>query len=296
VLHNVGNVLNSVNVSAGLIAESLNTPRLKRLLEAIALLRAQDDPAQFLASDARGCRVLDYLDAAGRALSAECSQARQEVASLIGNIDHIKHIVQVQQIHARSGGTIEPLDLADLVDEALELNGVSYAKHGIRVERDYQRGLRIESDRHRLLHILLNLLGNASQAVKASDNAARIIVSMREVDDEQVAVEVEDSGVGIPPENMTKIFQHGFTTKRDGHGFGLHASACTATELGGGLSAQSDGDGRGARFTLLLPRREGARTRSNPPFTECRCRHRAPSARHAPNPRGMPPGTSPPTA
>jgi signal transduction histidine kinase len=257
VLHNVGNVLNSVNVSAGLLADILAGSRLTRLLEAIAMLRAQQDPARFLEHDPRGRRMLAYLGAAGDALNDERSQARGELACLIGNIDHIKHIVQVQQIHARSGGAIEPLDLADLLDEGLDLNAASNAKHGIRIERDYDRGVRIESDRHRILHILLNLLGNAAQAIKAGDNAASIVVRVRDAGD-RVAVEVEDSGVGISIENMPKIFQHGFTTKRDGHGFGLHASACTAAELGGALLAQSDGHGRGARFTLLLPRRLAA--------------------------------------
>jgi two-component system NtrC family sensor kinase len=59
--------------------------------------------------------------------------------------------------------------------------------------------------------------------------------------------------VGIAPENLTRIFSHGFTTRTDGHGFGLHSAALAAQQMGGRLTAQSDGPGRGATFTLELP-------------------------------------------
>jgi signal transduction histidine kinase len=71
--------------------------------------------------------------------------------------------------------------------------------------------------------------------------------------DGRVAISVIDNGIGIAPENMTRIFNHGFTTRADGHGFGLHSGALAAQELGGSLSAHSDGPGLGARFTLELP-------------------------------------------
>jgi signal transduction histidine kinase len=66
-------------------------------------------------------------------------------------------------------------------------------------------------------------------------------------------IRVEDNGIGIPPENLTRIFSHGFTTRPDGHGFGLHIGAINAREMGGSLSVASEGTGRGATFTLILP-------------------------------------------
>jgi signal transduction histidine kinase len=68
-----------------------------------------------------------------------------------------------------------------------------------------------------------------------------------------VSIIVRDNGIGIPPENLIKIFNHGFTTKRDGHGFGLHSGANAAKEMGGSLTAESNGPGLGATFTLELP-------------------------------------------
>ena len=62
-----------------------------------------------------------------------------------------------------------------------------------------------------------------------------------------------DNGIGIPPENLTRIFNHGFTTRKDGHGFGLHSGALAAKEMGGSLTVHSGGTGQGAAFTLELP-------------------------------------------
>ena len=70
---------------------------------------------------------------------------------------------------------------------------------------------------------------------------------------ERVRIAIIDNGVGIAPENMAKLFRHGFTTREAGHGFGLHSGALTARELGGSLTARSDGPGCGAAFVLELP-------------------------------------------
>ena len=69
----------------------------------------------------------------------------------------------------------------------------------------------------------------------------------------RVQIAVMDNGVGIPAENMTRIFNHGFTTREKGHGFGLHSAALAAREMGGTLNAHSDGPGQGATFILELP-------------------------------------------
>jgi signal transduction histidine kinase len=71
---------------------------------------------------------------------------------------------------------------------------------------------------------------------------------------------VIDNGEGIAAENLTRIFAHGFTTKKDGHGFGLHSCVLAAREMGGSLLAASDGPGRGAAFTLVLPLQASSET------------------------------------
>jgi signal transduction histidine kinase len=68
-----------------------------------------------------------------------------------------------------------------------------------------------------------------------------------------VRIVVADNGVGIPKENLTRIFNHGFTTRKEGNGFGLHSGVLAAKEMGGRLVAAGEGTGHGATFTLKLP-------------------------------------------
>jgi signal transduction histidine kinase len=258
VLHNVGNVMNSVNVSASLVMELARSSKVTALDKAVALLRAQPDPARFLAEDARGPRLLDYLASVSTALLEARAATIDELSSLSRNIDHIKAIVTQQQSLARTGGVIEELSLSQLIEDAVKMSSASSAQGHVLVECSLVAPPTIRIDRHKLFLILLNLLSNARHAVQASCTVPRIAVRTWARADDQVAIEVEDNGVGIPAALMDKIFTHGFTTRPDGHGFGLHSSACAARELGGQLSAHSAGSGQGARFTITIPQGAGS--------------------------------------
>jgi signal transduction histidine kinase len=254
VLHNVGNVLNSVNVSASVVADLARASKGAGLKKAIALLQAQPDPGRFLTEDPRGRKLIDYLTGTAQALDGERERSLDELAALTRNIDHIKVIVSMQQSHAKSGGAIERLMLPEVLDDALKFNAASYDRHAVEIVRDYGDVGSVEVDRHKLFQIIVNLLSNAKYAVKDCAEGRRLTLRIRQVDDDRVAIVVEDNGVGIPAENIDKIFNHGFTTKPDGHGFGLHSSACAAAQLGGSLGVRSDGVGSGATFTLIIPR------------------------------------------
>jgi PAS domain S-box-containing protein len=256
VLHNVGNVLNSVSVSATIVGDRLRQPHLATLRRAIALLHAQGPGlASFLHEDARGRVLPEFLERATRELAAERDELLHEVGQLAENIEHIKKIVTVQQSEARTSGLYERVAVADAVEDALRMNVGSFDRHRIAITREFERGLPpVNMDRHRVLEILINLLRNARDAVRdQEDTPRRIDIGIRATPTGGVAITVRDTGVGIAPENLTRIFQHGFTTKKDGHGFGLHSSANAAREMGGRLIARSDGPGRGATFTLELP-------------------------------------------
>jgi C4-dicarboxylate-specific signal transduction histidine kinase len=170
------------------------------------------------------------------------------------NIEHIKEIVAMQQSYARMSGVTEDLKADALVADALSINEGALGRHGVRVAREYQDVELVRVDKHKALQILINLIRNAKYAMDASAKSDKILtMSIAPSADNRVRIQVRDSGIGIPPENLTLIFQHGFTTKKDGHGFGLHSSANAAREMGGSLTAQSDGPGQGAVFTLELP-------------------------------------------
>jgi PAS domain S-box-containing protein len=256
VLHNVGNTLNSVNVSATLVTDGVRMLRISGLAKAAELLHqhAAELP-HFLTVHPLGKRLPEYIQALSRQLGAEQEALVKELSSLNGAVEHLKSIVSMQQRHARTTGAVEQVDVPRLIDEALRLHAASFERLGIRLERDYAEVPPLFIDRHKLLQILINLLSNAQDALEdSSREEKRLCIRVRLAPDGQgLRIEVEDNGIGISPENQRRLFSQGFTTKESGHGFGLHISALSATELKGRLSGTSPGPGQGATFTLELP-------------------------------------------
>ena len=261
VLHNVGNVLTSVNVSANVASERLRTSKLGGLVKAANVLRDHEhDLAAFLTSDEKGKVLPSYLLKVATLVHDEHQSLASELGSLSENVEHIKQIVAMQQSYARSSAVTEVVDPADVVEDAVRMNEAAFGRHGVRLERDYGPKRRLTLDRHRILQILINLLSNAKYAMDAVPvEDRRITLRVSEVGGDaggggrHVRVQVTDRGVGIAPEHLTRIFSHGFTTRVDGHGFGLHTSALAAQDMGATLTAHSDGPGKGATFTLELP-------------------------------------------
>ena len=255
VLHNVGNVLNSLNVSATVIATGLRQSKADSLGKLSALLREHSaDLAPFLTQDPKGKRVPEFLETLAGHAVAERDRLLQEVASLQNNIDHIKEIVSMQQTYATMIGVTEPLEAEALMEDSLRMNAGALARHEVRVVRDFQLASPILAEKAKVLQILVNLIRNAKYACDEGGTADKAITLRIEPGEPgRVRLIVQDNGVGIPRENLTRIFGHGFTTRATGHGFGLHSSANAATEMKGSLTALSDGPGTGATFILDLP-------------------------------------------
>jgi C4-dicarboxylate-specific signal transduction histidine kinase len=255
VLHNVGNVLNSVNVSAGLVAERLRSSKINGVARLARLFKEQGEGlARFLTEDTRGRTVPAYLEQLAAHLEQEQLEVRKELSGLILNVDHIKEIVAMQQNYARVSGVVETVALADLVEDAVKIHGGAYVRHGITLERDYEQLAPISVDKHKVLQILVNLIHNSKYACDATNLPdKRVTIRIKAGSPDGAIIEVVDTGVGIPPENLPRIFSQGFTTRKSGHGFGLHSAALAARELGGTLTVHSDGHGLGATFTLKLP-------------------------------------------
>jgi PAS domain S-box-containing protein len=256
VLHNVGNVLNSVNVSSTLICEQVRNSKSARLKDVVSLLNNNAaNLAAFLTSDPKGKVIPAYLHSLSERLAAEQKDLLSELELLVKNVEHIKEIVAMQQNYARVSGVVESLSVQSLVEDALRMNSAALTRHGIMVVRDYQELPVVGLDKHKVLQILVNLIRNAKYAIDAASTAdKRLTLSVRMIEETHIEIIVKDNGIGIAPENLTRIFSHGFTTKKDGHGFGLHSGALAAKEMGGSLMAFSDGVGHGATFVLRLPR------------------------------------------
>jgi signal transduction histidine kinase len=254
VLHNVGNVLNSVNVSANLLDERIRKPAASGLARVAAMLEEQGDQlGSFIASDERGKRLPTYLTQLSSQLLADREAALKELASLVKSIEHMKDIVRMQQSYATYGGVVEIVAVADLVNDSMRLNEEAFSRHGVTLACEFEEVPVITVDKHRVLQILVNLIRNAKYACEDSGRSDKLIKIRVAPCALGVAIEVVDNGVGIPAENMTRIFSHGFTTRAGGHGFGLHSAALAAHELKGALRVASDGPGCGATFRLELP-------------------------------------------
>jgi signal transduction histidine kinase len=255
ILHNVGNVLNSVNVSASMIGGSVERLRIGNFSKAVALMNESgENLAGFLTEDPRGRALPGYLRDLAAAMEENQLNLQNEVKSLIKQIDHVKAIVALQQGYARSSSFKEELDPVELMDDAVQINRAALERHGIEVVRQYENPPLVFADRHKVLQIFINLLSNAKYALKeqpAPDK--RLVLRIRGEGGGRVRFEISDTGMGIAPENLERIFTLGFTTKTDGHGFGLHSGANAAKEMGGRLYAFSEGAGRGATFILELP-------------------------------------------
>jgi len=258
ILHNVGNVLNSVNVSSSMLAkkaEALATQDLQALNGIIA--ENAEDLGRFVAEDPRGKHLPPFLDALTEQMASGKAEIVEEISSLSKGIDRIRDLVNSQQEFVCRKEVIESVNLSQLVDEALAVSESAGSFHrGFEVVREYGEMPKVPVDRYKTLEILVNLIQNARQAMETPDvESSRLTARIHAPDAGHVRIEIEDTGIGIEAEQLAKIFDHGFTTKSDGHGFGLHSAANAATEMSGTLTAHSDGRGQGARFVLELPTR-----------------------------------------
>jgi two-component system, NtrC family, sensor kinase len=256
VLHNVGNVLNSVSVAATVVGDRLRRSKLSNLHRATLMLREQNGHvAEFLTSDPKGKLLPEYFATVTDQLAEEQLRLIARMDSVAKHIEHIKEIVAMQQSYAKVSGAYENLSAVALVEDALRINLAAFDRHGIDVTREFEPDLpTVCVDRHKVLQILINVLRNAKYAMEGLDrDAKRLVIGVGLAFPDRVVVRIQDNGVGISADHLTKIFNYGFTTKKDGHGFGLHSGANAAKEMGGRLTARSDGPGKGAELILELP-------------------------------------------
>lgn len=256
VLHNVGNVLNSINVSATVVADKLRGSEVTSLARACAMMREHEHHlAQFLAEDHKGKLLPGFLVEVSECIRDEQRALLAEIESLSKGVEHMKHVIGMQQAHAKRRLVAEAVRPADLMESALQMQTTS-GPQAVLVERRFEPLPAVRLDKHRILQILTNLISNARHALRDGNGDRRLVLSVRGrmVDGVPgVCFEVADNGVGIDPENLARIFALGFTTRESGHGFGLHSAATAAQEMKGSLVAHSDGPGRGATFTLTVP-------------------------------------------
>lgn len=254
VLHNVGNVLSSVNTSAGLLADEARALKAESIERLVEMLRGhRENLAEFFATDPRSQKVLPFLEQIAVYLGGKRTALLREIDNLRKAADHMRAVVQMQQGFARTRGMEEVVDVATLVEDCVTLSADLIRKHGVRIERRIECRASLSVEKHKVMQSLVNLIRNACQACAQAGQAEKIVTVFTVEREGEIEIGVSDNGVGIPPEVLQQLFKHGFSTRKDGHGFGLHSAAQALQELGGRLTASSAGAGKGATFHLILP-------------------------------------------
>ncbi len=255
ILHNVGNVLNSINVSTTVIREKVAYSELANLVKVASIINEHtDDIGTFLTEHPQGKHIPVYLTEVSKCLQDEQTDIIGKLRGLADNVQHIKDIVSTQQSYAKVSGVEVQTSISKLAEDAIQINSAGLECHGTQLIREFEELGDIEIDKQKLLQILVNLINNAKYALSDSSKEEKLLtIRIYKHCDDRFRIEVADNGVGISEDNLTKIFSHGFTTKEHGHGFGLHSSALAAKEMGGSLTVYSEGVGQGAMFTLELP-------------------------------------------
>jgi len=255
VLHNVGNVLNSINISTDFISDKMLNSKAKNLKKATDMITEHaDDLGSFLTEDKRGKHIPTYLTEVTSLIINEHTEVAEKLRSLTKNIEHIKQIIQAQQRYAKAGGVEIFTSINEVIKHAIEISTGDLKRKDAKCELDLAKLPDIRMDKQRVLQILVNLLSNAKYALSKSEKHKKLLtIRCYKQSEDKLRIEVADNGIGISKEDMSRIFRHGFTTKEGGHGFGLHSSALAAMEMDGTLTAHSDGEGKGATFILELP-------------------------------------------
>jgi len=252
VLHSVGNVANSLGITNATIRRNLKALRLEQLNQAVNLVHLNRTTlATFLNDDERGRHLPEYLPALSEKIRSDVHAVLAELDTTDALLGHLHDIVSAQHLRAHIGGLRERVNLTELIDAALRAAFMD--SPGIEVVRRYEDLPHLTTDRHKLTLILVNLFNNARDAVLATDTGSgRILVHLVREADHAVII-VEDSGIGMSAEVLSRLWRFGFTTKSNGQGFDLHNSANAASEIGATITAHSNGPNEGSRFVVRLP-------------------------------------------
>ena len=255
VLHNVGNVLNSVSVTAESIQKRIRNSKISYLSDVVGLFREHENELdKFMANEERGKKIPAFLANLSKELIDEQERCLEALEELTKHVQHVGDIIQLQQSHSKTKGLVEPTSIEELVEDTLKINAEMITRNSVDVRREIANLPTLLLDRHKVLQVLTNLICNATYALSKSDRKDKILkIQVNEQNNGILRIDICDNGIGIPEENLTRIFEHGFTTKKKGHGFGLHSTALSVNELNGSIKAYSDGPGKGAVFTVELP-------------------------------------------
>ncbi len=251
VLHSIGNVLTSVKTSIHLMFQAAHSTNISGLIKANALLRENIYNLEaFILNNPKGKKLLEYYLTIEDEIILEYNTYQGHLTRLDEKVKVIEDVVSVQQNYANAVALTDKYDLAKIINDAITIQADALADQNIEVIKHFEDIPDVSIQKNKTIHILISLIQNAKESIIEERTGERSITISMYIEKNHVYIKIHDTGKGISPENTEKIFAHGFTTRKDQHGFGLHTSANYMAQMGGEIWAESQGDGRGATFIL----------------------------------------------
>jgi two-component system NtrC family sensor kinase len=245
IAHEINNPLAVVTGNLELVALNLNT-----LTEHPAFSEATTGNDDSLASQ----------------MIARLAMTRDPLRDACEASERVREIVRDLRMFARSDGEDQtaPVDVHKVLESSIRLAS-NEIRHRARLTREFGDVPLVQANESRLGQVFLNLIVNAAQAIPEGQAAAnQIRVVTAPYDGDRVVVSVHDTGVGIPPDKLSRVFGPFFTTKPAGQGTGLGLAIChrIITELGGDILVESE-VGKGTVFRVVLPAAVNSAERSD---------------------------------
>jgi DNA-binding LacI/PurR family transcriptional regulator/signal transduction histidine kinase len=255
ILHNIGNILNSISVSAHMMENSVKSAPFDDLLRANRLLEANMERLEdFIRNDRKGKILMRFYLKLGESMEKLREQLIYNANRLSTKLNSINEIIAAQQNYAGVASQPEELSIAAILEDALKVHAASLDKYRITVERDYRANPRLVVQRAKLFYIFVNLINNARDSMTETPlNERRLSISIYE-DGSESCVRISDTGRGIAEGAIDKVFDYGYSVKDERRGFGLHSSSSYMAEMGGVILAESAGIGKGQAFTVVFRR------------------------------------------
>ncbi|MCB1044485.1 MAG: hypothetical protein KDC35_16200 [Acidobacteria bacterium] len=258
VLHNVGNAMNSINVSGQVLQQHTDQLQGDYLSKLVALLNENENHlADFFKSE-KGQKILTSLTAYSKALNRTKRSLTGELLELRQRVDHVNDIIHAQQATATGGRLYERVSVSELITQAVKILEANLIDEDVNIIRTEADAPLVQLEKGKFLQVLVNVIKNACESYQRSGALnPRIHISLgtasRNRETQLVVITIRDYGPGIDTQALEQIFAHGFTTKPEGYGFGLHFCANAMADLKGDISVFSAGPHKGAEFTLILP-------------------------------------------
>ena len=260
-LHNIGNILNNITTSIYIIDRNLKEFPVTRMNKANILLEQKLGTIQaHLEENQVWNTLLSYYLKIEESFKYKHKVLQDTILRLERKVEEINYIISDQHEYANCPALFDSVDVKDLIEEVLANEAELFARHQIKVERDYSIIPDIKIQKQKLNYVILCILKNAIEAMQDNPPEQRtlaigikkVLTITSEKEEISIIIQFKDTGYGIDRDHLKKIFNQGFSTHKNKSGISLHTCANYINEMNGKIIASSKGPGTGAAFTILL--------------------------------------------